>query len=275
MKLLIIGIDGGDSRIFNSLEMPFFKNLIGGMESLHIEEDLWSRGWVEILSGKTGMDTGAFYEKPMLDGSLNFTQKFNSLSYLKTKGIIPLWSLINSHSKTVGFMNIPTTSPAQKVDGFIIGGAGGGISSSEKYGIPLGLCYPQNIEYDLKKNKYIMDTRFKASNIKNMDKWFSTLNEMQKNRTNSFISLVNNNKIDIGFIAYMSTQREQYLAMSEIESLMKHGVRNKHQKKIKELYMQLDDCIKKLILEIKPERIMFVSDHGSNPDYSQSTSMLF
>jgi hypothetical protein len=59
MRLLVIGLDGVDSRLINAFDMPFAQNLINERIEIPIKEDLWSRGWVKILSGLAGTKTGS------------------------------------------------------------------------------------------------------------------------------------------------------------------------------------------------------------------------
>lgn len=62
MKMLVIGIDGGDKRIIDAMDMPFLQSLLSERVCLKVEEDLWSRGWAEILSGVHGRGASHFRE---------------------------------------------------------------------------------------------------------------------------------------------------------------------------------------------------------------------
>ena len=53
MELLIIGIDGGDERIIRGMDMPFLQSLIEKSHSRKLTEDIYSRGWAEIMTGLT------------------------------------------------------------------------------------------------------------------------------------------------------------------------------------------------------------------------------
>ena len=50
MKLLIIGIDGGDKRIIEAFNMPFVQKIIQENEAPELTLDLMSRGWAEMLT---------------------------------------------------------------------------------------------------------------------------------------------------------------------------------------------------------------------------------
>ena len=76
MKMLIVGIDGGDLEIMKHFDMPFVHKFLEENTNIELEEDLFNRGWAEILTGKEGADTRAFYMSPILDGSIVFLQSF-------------------------------------------------------------------------------------------------------------------------------------------------------------------------------------------------------
>ena len=118
MKILTIGLDGGEKRIFQSMPMPNLHKILEQNVCLNVVEDLWSRGWAEILSGVHGRESGAFYAKPRLDGTHETTAMFNVSDYLLNSELQPLWSDLSDKGYIVGFMNLPTTIPAQKVNGF-------------------------------------------------------------------------------------------------------------------------------------------------------------
>lgn len=264
MELLILGIDAGDERIISAMDMPKLKGLLKGCGSYEVCEDLSSRGWAEMLSGKNGRETGAFYAKPKLDGTRDCTLNFDTHDYERNAAITPLWKLLNDSGKTVGFMNIPTTKYAPQVEGFFVSGAGGGLAGVD--GIPKEFCFPIEIAEYLNEQQYIIDTRLLSSRIKDMDEWLDRLKATMKKRTDCYIGLQNRYQTDIGFIAYIATQRMQYLAMSEIEDIIaNHGqAQNKLQEKIKDLFRYFDDLIGQLVDAVSPQNVMVVSDHGQS-----------
>ncbi|MEQ8755508.1 MAG: alkaline phosphatase family protein [Coleofasciculus sp. G1-WW12-02] len=267
MKMLVIGIDGGDQKILKSMNMPNLKAILNEQICLDTEEDLWSRGWAEILSGIHGRETGAFYSKPKLEGSHDFSKSFSTNDYNNNDLIVPLWTKLLKLGHKVGFMNVPTTMPAPDVDGFFIAGASGGSKVSGASNIPAGVCFPRESLNDLIQHQYILDTRFISSGIRDVETFFNRLVAMQTNRTNAFIQLSQKYQPNFGFLAYRATTVVQYIVMSEIEFLMANpdSPQTKIQKRIHELYQGLDQCIYNLLEQLQPEYIIVVSDHGASP----------
>lgn len=221
MKLLILGIDGGDERIVQAMSMPFLHSLLDSGIKLDLQEDLWSRGWAEMLSGHTGRETGAFYSKPVLDGSHEFTQRFRSEDFSKNLKVTPLWEAIEELGHSIGFMNIPSTFPAPRVkQGFFISGAGGGLSQKSAGKVPEGLAFPTEISKSIVAKEYIFDIRLMSSGIRDIDTYFDSLASMTSRRTSLYLELAQKHKPSAGFAAYMGLCRLQNVAMSEVEALI-------------------------------------------------------
>ena len=270
MRLLIIGIDGADARIFRGFQMPVVTECMATGQVVPVVEDLWSRGWAEILTGQHGVETGAFYEKPALDGTHEFTQSFGRKDLDALPESEPLWELIGSRGLKAGFMNLPTTMPAPKVDGFLVAGAGGGLGDVGGC-IPEPACHPPEISGLLERLGYVMDFRFMYNPITEIDELFDRLFNMLEKRTDAFLELSKRHRIDVGFIAFMATTRIQYLAQSEIETLlqadpvMAEGTDAPFRNGLRRLYRMLDIQVGRLLEALQPERWLVVGDHGAAP----------
>ena len=103
MELMILGIDAADERIISVMDMPNLKSVLNRNHSYKAIEDLSSRGWAEMLSGKNGRETGAFYAKPKLDGTRDCTLAFDTHDYEKNNTVKPLWELINEAGNRLFF----------------------------------------------------------------------------------------------------------------------------------------------------------------------------
>jgi predicted AlkP superfamily phosphohydrolase/phosphomutase len=268
MKLLVLGIDGGDRKIFNSFDLPTINGLLNQGCRYDIEEDLFSRGWPEILSGNHGFETGAFYKKPKLDGTYGFHDKYNTKDYQSDASIEPLWTKLMRMGNKVGFMNIPTTNPAPEVDGFFVSGAGGGHVGLD---IPPNSFFPFEVGEDLTHGNYIFDTRFMISGIKDKAELCNQLILMQRQRAANYVILSRKFFPDFGFLTFTSIKVIQYLAMSEILPLIekRDSATSTFQKNIIRIYIDFDQCIAELLKRLQPKTVMIVSDHGSTPYYTR------
>jgi hypothetical protein len=106
MKIFTIGLDGGDRTIIQAMPMPNLHRILEENICLDVEEDLWSRGWAEILSGVHGRESGAFYAKPKLDGTHGTTAKFSVSDYRANASIEPLWAKLRGMGSKIRFGKI-------------------------------------------------------------------------------------------------------------------------------------------------------------------------
>ena len=271
MKMLIVGIDGGDLEIMKHFDMPFVHKFLEENTNIELEEDLFNRGWAEILTGKEGADTRAFYMSPILDGSHRFSTKFSMQELEKDHDVVPLWELLEMQGINYCMMNIPTTSPVYKTDkGVIVGGGGGGINSTD--GIPDTMVSSKEVKDYLESKNYLTDIRRGSTDFEKTADFFSSLNMMQANQTECFIDLCKKNKTDFGFFTTRSSTEIQYLARSEIDSHMAINqmaelMPGSNEKSIihadlEQHYLELDQHLEKLYCELNPEHFVITSDHN-------------
>lgn len=264
MELLILGFDGGDPDIIKCMDMPCLQSLLAERELLPIKEDLWSRGWAEIVSGKHGRETNAFYQRPVLDGTYKFTQSYKTTDYAKA-GCVPIWDAISKTGRKVGFLNLPTTIPAPQVEGFFVSGAGGGFSPAGR--VPELACHPPEIQSLLLRERFIWENRFKVSGVRNFDCYIDRCIQAIVTRTKVFTNLSKAHKVDVGFFVQKEVTLLQNIFMHELNPLIKNKAKdlNPIQRRLMEFFRVLDDFISILIEDLQPEHIMVVSDHAQKP----------
>lgn len=273
MKFLVVGIDGGDERIMNHFNMPFFRSLFKDSKSYDLNEDRWSRGWAEMYTGEHARESGAFYELPELDGTMRFHRRYSWEKAAENPIVKYLWDRLDEEGISSVFMNIPTTYPAPKIQhGRFISGAGGGLNNVKT--IPDDLCSDAETKKILEKMNYVVDLRYATSGIKILEELFEKLNDMMLKRAEAFVAICNKDRSDFGFIAFRATTIIQYIAMSEIEHLIESGKtkggggncddRAIHQL-LREHYSVLDGVLKLIWDSLNPERYILTADHGCVP----------
>lgn len=275
MKLLTVGIDGGDSRIIERMPMPFLQSLLKDNQAPRLRGDLYSRGWTEIYTGKHCLETGAFYMHPMVDGSHGFTQEYNYPVSVDA-GVTPLWESLNRAGTSAGVMNIPTTSPAPGVDGFFVSGEGGGrISKTE--GLPETLCDSAETREMLEALDYIPDQRLSDGDLKSLTEMFDRLDRIIEIRKRAFLRLCEVKNPDFGFLCFRVTTTVQDVAMSEMEALLSAeelaelgldshpgtGALTSTQQRIYQHYRLLDEMIREVFETLHPEEYILCADHGA------------
>lgn len=269
MKVLLIGMDGCHEEVFKRGWTPFTTELLSSHRQLDIDNDLLSRGWLEIALGQHASLTSALYDYPKSNGSLDWSTEF-SLPQVPGLGdkIKPLWQRLNEMGYSVGVANLPTTFPAPQVDGFFISGGGGGAPVTEA--ATSELCSPEDILPTLSKHGYIVDDRLyqlvvekKLNTPKQILDRFAFMNER---RTESFIALNNRFDVDFGFIVYKTTSvvtetllNAEYCRRRNPANTPDEGMVDAAE----EYYRKFDEQIERLRKAYPDAQFVFVSDHGS------------
>lgn len=277
MKILIVGIDGGDLDLVNGLDMPFLQSLISNGAQRELTEDIISRGWAEILTGQHGANTRALYMRPKLDETYQFTTSFGVSDMLSNEDVLPIWDLTAKAGHKLGIMNVPTTGPAPSVDGFLVAGGGGGVDKVD--GLSGDLFHPADARAILEENDYIVDLRLTSEGIKSFDELVDRLNAIVQKRAKSYIDLVKRYKTEVGFLCFRVSTVLQYLGMSEIQAIISMRSMpemasadtsadpqySKVQQRIIEHFRVLDQAIESVFQALKPENYIITSDHGAVP----------
>lgn len=273
MKALVFGIDGGTERILRGFDMPFTHRLFKEGTIRSMNEDLFSRGWAEMVNGQTSEHTRAFYMGPLMDGTQEFSVSYKCSESEKTMGAVPIWRMVEATGVKAGVMNVPTSSPAQELDGFMVGSAGGGISKVE--GLPESLAKPKAVRLFLEQNNYIVDIRLTTSGITDLEVLFTKLKEKERTRTRLYIELCKKYGIEFGFLVDRATTIVQYLCMSEIEAYLamksmpeissQTEGRDRIFDLLEDFYLELDKNIEMLMTELAPQNILITADHNTVP----------
>lgn len=267
MKLLMIGMDGASYSGFQRGWTPFISSLIKNQINYQPYNNLLSRGWLEIATGMTANLTGAMYDKPMANGSREWTVDFAFGDIKKECSKCPsIWEELNNMGFKVGIMNLPTTFPAPKVNGFFVSGGGGGGPVTES--ATPDLCYPEGIDRKLNDIGYIVDQRLyqlvvdKKKN--SAEKIFKQLSLKNSRRTEGFIELNREFDVDFGFIVYKtSSVFAETFYNTELNRRNANPADTKTEKAIENYYRAFDGEIKKLREEYPDSDLVFVSDHGT------------
>lgn len=270
MRLLIIGIDGGTSNIFDAFDMPFWASLRKADVTFDVTEDLNQRGWARMLSGSGAEETGALYMRPQMDQSRKFAIDYGYKDLAKTPGFVPIWQLAEQAGARVGLMNVPTTSPAQRIEGFYVSGGGGGIMQG---GLPANAVYPAELAKDLERMGYVFDTRLGAQSFDTLTALNERLNQMMEARGRCFGAISQRFAVDFGFVAFRAPTVLLYLAMSEIAHILRlppdHPERRSWSSPWLQLVNQhmkaLDDALARLFDELQPAHHIVTSDHSMVP----------
>ena len=271
MKLLMIGMDGAHLGAFNRGWTPFIESLLKQQTAYKVNNDLYSRGWLEIATGQHAQKTSAMYDRPKCGGSKEWTLelKFGDITPL-LEHTLPLWHAVNTAGYRVGIMNLPTTFPAPQVDGFFVSGGGGGAPVTEI--ATDELCHPKEVKTILEDIGYIVDQRLYQLVVdkkkKDAKQIFEQMAFKNRLRTNAFIELDRTYNVDFGFIVYKtSSVFAETFYTTEIARRKNSGnvADSKAIQALEDYYRNFDHEIEKLRSAYPDAELIFVSDHGTEP----------
>ena len=121
-RVIIIGIDGVPYKVMDTLsetrDMPNFKNLKdkGIFRKMQSSiPDISSVAWSSIITGTNPGEHGIFGFTDLISGTYNIT--FPNFNDLKAK---PFWH--QKPDKKCVIINVPSTFPAQPLNGFLVSG---------------------------------------------------------------------------------------------------------------------------------------------------------
>lgn len=268
MKLLVLGIDGGERKILEAMPMPHLHRFMSGSRLFESKVDMWSRGWSEIYTGLHGMHTGGLYNKPICNGQYAFTERYNlDMLHEVNSDARPIWDELSAQGHRVGIMNIPTTMPAPPVNGFFVSGVGGGSAKNGAADLPDGACFPESVAGELQRMGYVADFRVGASGVTDIEVMFDRIEQMEDKRTRCFVELARQHRIDFGFIAYMGIKSVSYLLNADILSLIERGMQpsTSIDRRLLSFFSRMDDLYDELLQQLQPDATLLVSDHGMAP----------
>jgi predicted AlkP superfamily phosphohydrolase/phosphomutase len=234
---------------------------------------VFSRGWSEIYTGENAIKTGGYYIKPKLNGTYSMDVSYNHKVPLSV-GIPSIWNSLNEGGVSVGIMNIPSSSPADEVNGFMVGGAGGGINKVD--GVPRALCDSDDTQELLNELGYIIDLRIGPGGVKTIHEMFDKIDKIAEIRADAFIELFDKHSPDFGFLCYRTIATAQYVCMSEIEAMIvseelndlgiggesSKNILNPVQKRILQHFQILDSALERVYNHIQPDDFIICADHG-------------
>lgn len=252
MKAILLGLDGGDWRIFNQLIneglMPNLKEL----KEKGLAADLIStippstpQAWASILTGLNAGRHGVFGFASQVS---NTERRFNSLKSMQGK---KLWHYLNEAGLSCGVVNVPMTYPPEPVNGFMVSG----FMTPKKAPV---FTYPQQLGQEIKERfpAYELDLETPVGNLQSLE-FINRLDSLNKTHFEAALWLAKKYQPDVLFFVSVLPDRIQHLYYKHLLS-----DKSRFNLRLKQSYKLLDQLIGRLIEELEPKKIFIVSDHG-------------
>ena len=248
-KLFIIGLDGAPyqevKEWIENGDLPFFSKLAkqGAFGKLKSTLPSYSMlAWPVIFTGKNPAKIGPFLyksDKKGFDPEHFSSAQFINFTDIKTWS---LWEWASEFGSKVGIVNIPVSYPPTEVNGFLIAGFMTPRGSSD-------FTYPPELINEIEGYSINIEKKwFRDSNI-DKEGVEKALIKITEERTEWVLKLLAKNEINLFMINF-----------KEFDDFMHYFWKDKS--KILEYLKRLEKNVEKIYEQEKPDRIIFVSDHG-------------
>lgn len=261
-KVFVIGIDGATFDVIDPMlkkgELPTIKQLMddgvyGELES--VPNMISPSAWTSFMTGKNPGRHGIyeFYEKKADSYGIRFINA-------RDRKAASLWRILSDSGLQVGVVNIPMTYPAEKVNGFLIGGLDSPGPETK------GFTYPADLYNELVRNcgKYIMEPGITSHVMAgDFDKAEELLYESIENRMITTKYLMSKYAWDFFTIVFRETDPAQHCFWKYFDSDAPDYVESPYRRIIPEVYRRIDRAIGNIIKGLLQDTsIIILSDHG-------------
>lgn len=263
MKLLVVGIDGLGVESLRGLGLHRLAALIEkGCVTSPMPDNMVSRGWCEIYSGKTAYETGGFFQIPIIQQQrIKATQKTGVQvieDHMGKSNI--LWGRLHARDHRVGVFTLPTVNTVQQMCEVTFAATGGGVFSTNK---DKSLIYPAHLSRLSNYTNNNLDFRmgrgaFLPRSIVELEAWhrdhlaqyFNTLRQVVER--SSLTSLIAGSRFVTQFYKFrhvLTSNLADKVDLDLKEALL-------------ECAQDFDYEVTKFITDMSPEHLFVVSDHG-------------
>lgn len=272
-KILVIGLDGATFDIIKPMvkegRLPHIQKLM--MEGSHgilrsTPEPNSPNAWSTFVTGKNAGKHGIFGFFEVIPGTYNVG--FVNGSFRRGKS---LWKILSENGKRVGVIHVPTTYPAEEVNGFMISGSDSPNEYDPDFTFPKGLIS----EVEKKAGKYIIESGASALVRQGkLDKALEGLHESIRQRTSTAKFLFREYPSDFFMTVFTETDRVQHHFWKFINP--RHPAygsetSERYREAIYAVYERVDASIGELVDLVGDEYTVFImSDHGQGPSSNKT-----
>jgi hypothetical protein len=175
----------------------------------------------------------------------------------------PFWEDLTRAGRTVGIINVPLTSPADSVNGFMISGL--------PYPEGVALTWPPELEKEITAKGYPRDVLTGPPAAGGEEEWLDQVQAAAESRRKIGLDLLFKQRPDVSMIVFTNPDRIQHhlwrfhdsqhpLHPPESSEKLKNAVRD--------VYVWCDGVLGEVLDRLAPEQTLLVlSDHGFGPAY--------
>ena len=260
MKTLIIGLDGADWTVIESLlnlgQLPTFKRLIntgchGVLKSTVPPHS--PPAWASMITGVNPGKHGIF-DFTMIDE--NYRRVPSEI--MSNIGALPIWRLLNAQGISTGIVNLPIHYPPEPVQGYLVCGM---ITP----GSAAVFSYPESLSRmigNLQKNWIICEH---LSNNDTIEEFLTEIKNKTKQQADTILNLID--RIDTAFlmVVFDGSDKMQHFFWKYWDAT--HPRHEPQASKVlrsavPDFYVDFDRYLDRLLERFGESNVFIVSDHG-------------
>ena len=266
MKALVLGIDALGQQSLEALQLKRLNGLIArGKHGIPAIDNVVSRGWAELYSGKTAYETGAFYQIPIFkDGRILASQRTGAArvaDHIGTDAL--LWNKLQDAGWSVGVYTLPSVTDVQGKTAFSVSATGGGnfrnkVSSKEVHPedfVHLTNYMAPNLGFRIGYGAFLPD------DIDHLERWMR-----DHFAQHAFTLELALEKWPVDCLVFGT--RFVTIAYKFIRLLLSRP-EGEHEKALRDMLLRVaadfDEYLARFIRLADPEHLFIVSDHGNCP----------
>ena len=266
MKALVLGIDALGEQSLEALRLSRLKQVIEqGKYGIPAIDNVVSRGWSELYSGKTAYETGAFYQIPVVqDGRILASQRTGAARVVDHIGKDALlWNRLQEAGWRVGVYTLPSVTDVQEKVTFSVSATGGGnfknkVTSKEVHPeefVHLTNYLATNLGFRIGHGAFLPD------DIDHLERWMR--DHFAQHAYTLELAL---EKWPVDCLVFGT--RFVTIAYKFIRLLLSKP-EGEHEKALRDMLLRVaadfDEYIARFIRQTDPEHLFVVSDHGNCP----------
>ena len=266
-KVLVVGVDGATlplvQRWIGRGRLPTLARLARGgvLGLLRSVPNLNSApSWTSIVTGVNPGKHGIFNFQHAVPGQFRVRTVNGSFRQAPA-----LWHLLGQAGLRVGFLNVPMTFPADRVDGFMVSGL-----DTPGFGSP-GWAWPAGLERELPEAVpgYAIDMNFEPFFERGAHGMLEAVRQMQQmaqRRGQAARYLLDRFEPDLFMVVFTATDRVQHIYWRHMDP--QHADHDPAEAEvlgtaILDVYRQVDTEIGRLVAAAGPDtHVIVLSDHG-------------
>lgn len=264
LKLLIIGLDGGDfstlSRWIDAGCMPYLKNIMDSgvtADLLSTIPPVTAPAWTSFMTGLNPGRHGLF-------SFFNYKHGFENPGLYSLKDIPSprIWDYLNQGGLKVGVADLPLNYPPCPLDGVMISNL---MTAGRKHAV----TYPEELKVELNHDLNISFDTDILDNLSQSTRYLKQLIGSVKEKQKMDAYLINRYKLDCYITVYSHTDTFQHYFWKYFDEFHPRYDAKKSKKFypfFNKFFRQIDDAVQSLCQFLDDEAyVIFVSDHGFGP----------